>query len=121
DVVDTVGRDAPALLRHEVVNLDVERIALGPPLPARILEVPDQLLLLRVDRDGRSAGRELRLNARVDVLELLVPVGVPCAFRGLAVGLEAVAHVVKKTRDEGVADVVTSWLELAGEPPRALR
>jgi len=41
---------------------------------------------------------------------------VPCAFRGLAVGLEAVAHVVKKTRDEGVADVVTSWLELAGEP-----
>ena len=52
------------------------RRALRLPFPPAILEVPYQLLLLRVDRDHRLPLGEKRVRGRIDVLELRVTVRV---------------------------------------------
>src|ERR1700733_12834203 len=46
------------------------RLPSGPQLTAAILEVPDKLLLLRINRDDRLPGCLERLHRGVDVLEL---------------------------------------------------
>ena len=56
DVVDAVGRDLAEFGYLEVVHAHRLGIAFGPQLAATILEVADQLLLLRIDRDRRLAG-----------------------------------------------------------------
>jgi hypothetical protein len=56
-----------------------------------MLEVPDQFLLFRIDRDHRVTGLEELFGPLVDVPELLVPVGMLRSFLGLALGLQAVA------------------------------
>src|SRR2546428_533767 len=54
-VVDPV-RDRLALWAGEVVVADLDRVALGPPLPPGVLILPDLLLLLGVHADHRVAG-----------------------------------------------------------------
>src|SRR3954454_22805489 len=58
DVVDAIGGNLAQLRDLEIVDADRFGIAPGPQLPARVLEVADQLLLLGVDRDGRFARRD---------------------------------------------------------------
>jgi hypothetical protein len=52
-VIDPVGNGAAQLLDQEVVNPNRLGITAGAPRPTRVLEVPDQLLLLGIDRDDR--------------------------------------------------------------------
>ena len=65
------------------------RLALGPPLPARVLELPDQLLFLGVHADHRVAGALVGPGLLADVAELGVPVRVPRPLDGLGVALQA--------------------------------
>ena len=81
DVIDAVGHHLAELLVLEVVHLDATWIALRPIVAAAILEVADQLLLLRVDRDDRLPCRLRRDDLRVDMLELRVAVGMASSLR----------------------------------------
>ena len=53
------------------------------PFAARILEIPNQFLLLRVDRDHGLPATEQRRGGRADVLELRVPIRMRRALLGL--------------------------------------
>ena len=81
-VVDPV-RHGLALARvGEVVRIDLARLALGPPRLPGILEVPQRLLLLGIDRDRRLPPPLLARHAAADVPELGVAVGVAVAPPG---------------------------------------
>src|ERR1035438_6019760 len=56
-VVDPKRRGAAQFLVHEIVDLDLLGLALGPILAAGVLELADQFLLLGIDRDDRLAIR----------------------------------------------------------------
>src|SRR5439155_6411648 len=92
DVIDAVGDRLAELLVLEVVHTDQLGLALGPPLPPGVLEIPDQLLLFGVDRDHRLTRGNRRLRRRADVLKLRVAVAVRGALTGLEVGLQAIAQ-----------------------------
>jgi hypothetical protein len=81
--VDAVGVRAAQLGDDEVVGADPVGIALRAQLAAGVLEVSDELLLPGVDADYRLAGRQLRLDALVQVAELRVAVGMVGALAGL--------------------------------------
>ena len=78
-------------------------LALRAQLPSTLLEVPDKLFLLRVDRDHRLAGSLEGLHFRVDVLELGVAVGVAGALARLGIGLQAEAQTVQQAADQLLA------------------
>ena len=65
------------------------RLALGPPFPARVLELTDQLLLLGVHADHRVRGVLVGFDLLIDVPELRIAVRVPLALDGLGVALQA--------------------------------
>jgi hypothetical protein len=65
---------------REVVNVDELRRVVGLPLDAAVLEIADQLLLLRVDRDEWCATLDSVRSLAVDVLELRVAVGMLLAL-----------------------------------------
>ncbi len=53
DVVDPVGDRFPIRQTQKVVDVDRDRLPRGLPLPPVVLEVPEQFLLLAVDRNDR--------------------------------------------------------------------
>ena len=55
-----------------------------------VLEIANKLLLLRIDRDRRLAGRDRGLHRRIDVSELGITIGVIAPLSRLAVGLTTV-------------------------------
>ena len=77
------------------------RRALRLPFPPAVLEVPDQLLLLRVDRDHRLAGGQMLVRGLVDVLELRVTVRMRGAFLPFARRLQPVAQAVQQPAHSG--------------------
>ncbi len=58
DVVDAVRDRLAKRVAWEIVNVDEFRSALRLPLDACVLEIPDQLLGLRIDGDERYAARD---------------------------------------------------------------
>ena len=64
-----------------------DRILCGKPLPATIVIVPEQFLLLSVYRNNRHPRRQSPLHLGVDITELGVAVGMICPFLRLAVAL----------------------------------
>src|SRR5271166_304417 len=67
DIVDPVGRHLAEFRIDEIMDANLLGISLGLPFPAAVLEVPDQFLLLGVDRNHRIAGRlVLRGGAQYD-------------------------------------------------------
>jgi hypothetical protein len=92
-VVDAVRRDLAERLVFEVVNLHAQRLALGPIVRGGVLEIADQVLLLRVDGHDRLSASLRRKNGRVDVLELRVPIGMAGAFLGLTIALARKAEL----------------------------
>jgi hypothetical protein len=66
--------------------------AFGAQFPAAILQIADQFLLLRVDRDSRLAGRLEADHLRVDVLEL-----------GIAIRLAAISRRPRSSRNGATA------------------
>src|SRR3954463_11680832 len=98
----------------------VQSAALGAQLTAAVLEVSDELFLLRVDRDRRLAGGLPGLHPRVDVFELGVAVGVACALAGLAVGLQAEAEPAQQSTDQRLAGGEAALGQRASEVALAL-
>ena len=85
------------------------------PFPPAVLEVPDQLLLLRVDRDHRLAGGQMLVRGLVDVLELRVTVRMRGAFLPFARRLQPVAQAVQQPASNSPATPARS------APPPASR
>lgn len=69
------------------------RISLRTQFTPAILEVPHQLLLLRVDRNHRLPRGQATLDFQIDVLKLCVAVRATVALFGLSIGLQAVAQL----------------------------
>jgi hypothetical protein len=90
------------------------------PLPPRVLEVPDQLLLLGVHRDDRLPGLQGRLDLGVDIGKLGIPIRVARALQCLAVGLEAVAKVVEQCGNHAMAGRVPQAAEFLRQLPHTL-
>jgi hypothetical protein len=90
------------------------------PLPALVLVVPDQLLLLRVHGDDWSAPGQRPADLIIDVLELRIAVGMIRAFLSLPVALEAVVHRTQELRDLLMTDRMVLAGEFRRERPRAL-
>src|SRR6266540_5289475 len=95
DIIHTVWNCLSGLAIDEVVNENPDRVSNRLPFASVVLEVADQFLLLRVDRDDRIEAREKRRRLRVDVLELRVPIDVLFSFAHLGVGVQTVAEVPK--------------------------
>ena len=67
--------------------------------PPAILEVPDQLLLLRVDRDHRLPLGQKRVGGRIDVLELRVTIRVAGPLLTFAGRLQPVPQLMQQPAD----------------------
>jgi len=74
DIVDAVGNRLANGVGGKVVDVHQFGFALRLPLASRVLEVADELLLLRVDGDDRDAPLDAVLSLGVDVLELRVAI-----------------------------------------------
>ena len=85
-----------------------------------VLEVADKLLLLRINRDGRLAGRLERVDLGVDVFEPSVPVRVVCALAGLAVRLQAETQPAQQPSDQCLARGESALRQRAGKMALAL-
>src|SRR5919106_433814 len=101
EVVDAVGHRLALDGDEEVVHPHGLGQARRAPRPPGILEIPHQLLLLRVHGDHRLVRGLKPADLRGDVAELGVPVGVRRAFPRLAVGLKLYPAALKSSR--------TSW------------
>jgi hypothetical protein len=87
EIVHAIGDRFALLGIQEVMDLHLLRLSLRPPRLARILEPPDELLLLGVHRNGRLATLQLALDPLVDVLELRIPIRVSGPLQRLPVRL----------------------------------
>ena len=94
-------------------------MALGSPLPPGVLEVPDQFLLLGIDR-ATGAPRRWKPAPAGDVLELGVSIGVLRDLPASCVSLQAVAGCVEQLTDQLRTDLMPLGLELGGEAPHTL-
>jgi hypothetical protein len=121
EVVDAVGNRLALLGDEEVVYPNPFGCALWPPFAAGVLEVSDQLLLLRVHRDRRLSTLLEATNLVEDVVELRVAIRVLGPFAGLAVGLQTVAARLQKLGDQGVAHPVPLGPQLLRQATHALR
>jgi hypothetical protein len=96
------------------------RLTLGPPFPARVLELADQLFLLGVHAHHRIADGLVSLDLLDDVPELRVPVRVPPALDGLGVALQAEPLLPQQVTNGVGTDPVTPAGQLgrqvAGRP-----
>ena len=98
-VVDAVRNSLPARVARKIVDAHRVWLARRLPFPPMIPEVPDQLLLLGVDRDDRLPARQEPSRRGIDVLELCVAVGVRGSFLTFAQGLQAVPQSVEEAAD----------------------
>ena len=114
DVVDPVRNRLAQLLVLEVMHPYQLRLALGSPLAPRVLEIPDQLLLLGVDRDDRLVLIDCPLGDRVDVPELRVAIRMLSALPSLDVCLQVLAKPAHQLRNLREVHLMT-------EPAQAIR
>src|SRR6202041_188305 len=119
-IIDSIGHSAAEFLDQEVVHAHFFRIASRTPFAAGVLEISDQLLLLRIDRNSRLVLGHRRLYGLVDEAKLRVAVGVVGAFAGLAFGLQAELLFLQQLADDRVADLVPEIAEFIRESAQAL-
>jgi hypothetical protein len=84
------------------------------------LEIPNQLLLLGVDRDRRLTLAQRRTDRLVDVFKLSVAVGMMRSLAGRAVCLKAVAASTQYRTDAGMTDAMTQIAQGPGDLAQAL-
>lgn len=70
----------PGVPNEEIVHADAVGFTLASPAAAAILEIPHQLLLLRVHGDGRMSAPLRACHGGRDVSELRIPIGMLPAF-----------------------------------------
>src|SRR5688572_9715817 len=114
-IVHAVGDGLPLRGNQEVMNPNYLRISLGTPLPACILEVADQLLLLCVHGDHRLLSALKASHQIDDVAELRVPILVLRSFTPLLVGLQAVAQTMQQLCYYRMADRVSHGAQRRGQ------
>ncbi len=120
NVVDAVGNGLAQKGVAEVMHADLFRLALRTPIPASILEIPDQFLLFRIHRDRRLTTVEEPRHLGAEVLELRVSVGMRGPFARLAVALQAVPRLVEQGRHGAVAHRMRLPGQFLGQRARAL-
>jgi hypothetical protein len=103
DVIDTVRDRLAEFGNGKVVHPHWLGLALGPQLTSAVLEVPDKLLLLGIDRDCRIAGGLESGHLGIDVLELGGTVGVAGTLARLGMGLQAEAQAAEQAADQLLA------------------
>src|SRR5690606_12236879 len=96
EVVDAIWNRLTNRSTRKIMNIDQFWFTLRLPLTAAILEVANQLFLLRIDGDHRNAPLDAALCLGVDVFELCVAVHMLSAFNGLVWRLEAVAMLAEQ-------------------------
>src|SRR5712692_4153541 len=119
-IVDPVRNRLAALRNEEVMHSDGRGPAFRPPLSSGVLEVADQLFLLRIDRDDWLGGGLAPTDLLVDVAELGVPVRMLRPLPGLAVGLQAVPRGRQQFAHQLAADRMAHGLQRGGQLPYAL-
>src|SRR5215469_11944727 len=95
-IIDAIRHCSAEFLDQKVVHSDLFRMALWTILAAIVAEVPDQFLLLGVDRDDRLFFGQSRGHLGVDVGKLRIPIGVAVTLLGLAVALQTVTGRAKQ-------------------------
>jgi hypothetical protein len=105
---------------HEVVNSHVVWLTPWHPFTAAVLEIPDQFLLLGVDRDRWLTAHLGLLNHRVHVLELSIAVRMRVVLLGLSVSLRAVSRLTEQPSDRGATDPVALRRQFPGKRTSAL-
>ena len=87
---------APARVRREIVDAHLLRPAGRLPFSPAIPEIPDQFLLLGVDRDDRLLMLQETIRRGIEVLKLRVAIEVRRAFMALPRRLQAIAQIVEE-------------------------
>jgi len=90
-VADPVRDGLAQLQAGEVMDVDADRLARGPPFTAAVVVVAGQFLLLGIHADHRLAGIAVLPDLLVEVTELGIPVRDLVALDGLGVALQAEA------------------------------
>src|SRR5215472_615798 len=103
------------------MNIDRFRRAFWSPLAAIVFEIPYGLFLLGVDRYDRIIRGQEGLGLRINVLKLRVAIDVLAAFSGLAVGLQAIAHVAQKIANNSRANLMSLLRQLLHQITQAAR
>ena len=110
-VIDPVRDRLAQVPVGEVMGVHPDRPARGPPLPAAVLELADQFLLLGVHADHGIPGRQMLAGLLADVTELSVPVRMLLSLDGLGVALQAEPLLAEQGADRALRDL----MPLAGE------
>jgi hypothetical protein len=87
EVVDAIGDGTAEFLDQEVVHPDLLGIACRAIFATSVLEIANQFLLFRIDRDDRLAVRQKTASLFVDVFKLSIPIHMLASFVGFSVGL----------------------------------
>jgi hypothetical protein len=120
DVVDPIRGSLPARVGGEVVRVDLDRLPLGRPFSPVVLELADQLPLLRIHRYDRLLGGQRGGDGVVDVVKLRVAIGMLGPLPGLAVALHREPHPVQQPQHRPIDDLMTQPAQITREPRRAL-
>jgi hypothetical protein len=92
----------------KIMDTDSLWVALGSKLPSIIFERPDKLLLFRIDRNDGLVGGLKFLDLLVNMLKLGIALRMRTPLKRLAVGLQAVAHLVKELGYQAVAALMSA-------------
>src|SRR4051812_2681504 len=119
-IIHAIGDRPAERLAEEVIHLHLFGLALRAPRPARVLEIPNQLLLLRVHRNHRLLLGQRRRHARLDVVKRRIAVGMLATLAGLAVALQAELLRLQHLGDDATADLVPKLRQFVRQPTQAL-
>src|SRR3954447_17403808 len=119
-IIHAIGDRPAERLAEEVIDLHLFGLALRAPRPACVLEIPNQLLLLRIHRNHRLLLRQRRLHARIDVVKLRIAAGMLATLAGLAVALQAELLRLQHLGDDATADLVPKLRQFGRQPTQAL-
>ena len=79
-IINPVQSGLPQFLVGKVRHIDGLGLPVRSPSATRILAVTNQLLLFRINRNNGLLILNKSLDLLIDVVELLLPVGVPSSF-----------------------------------------
>lgn len=120
NVINSIWIRPPQLGVYEIMNLDLFRRPFGAPRSAIIFELSDQLFFFGVNRDDWLALGQSRLDMRIDVFKLCVPVRVSSTFEGLFVGLNTVAQFIEKIAHRDMTHPVALTPQFFGQRSQTL-
>ncbi len=85
-IIHPIRHGFPISQREIIVDVDRGLFSFGLPLAPVVLEIPEQFLLLAIDRDDGIAYRFKLLAVLLDVLKLAITVRMALALNGFLIG-----------------------------------